>query len=240
MNTQKGGLKLKPEYVSKYEYDHIGFGPYGFGPVLDMINSPSANLQLLTYKSLKGFMIVLTTSSDDSVYLKLKNNKFNEPVTSFILKFAVITKSNNEPVNLFKGVKKMSESKASFFSEAKLQQSIWKKSVIGGHPEICPSIANFSLFAQNDAILLLDCLIAKTILIPELYDIFRFLHEICNNKNAEIGIITMPEIEHSQTLYAYMNSNTVTQAAKEYTISYVYAQVVRLFISINVIHYMAF
>ena len=107
MHKQNGGLKKK--YPEKK----------GFKSVFDMINSASANITLLTYKSLKGFMIRLDVSQEDSEYLTLSGSKFTKPVTSFILKFAVVAKENDTDLPKYKDVEKSSESKNSFFDEAK-------------------------------------------------------------------------------------------------------------------------
>jgi hypothetical protein len=96
MGKQRGGLKLKNSSKK------------GFKAVYDMINSPSGSLKLLTYKSLKGFMIFLTVSDSDSEYLTLNGTQFTKPVTSFILKFAVITPINDDTLPNYKGVEKSS------------------------------------------------------------------------------------------------------------------------------------
>ena len=93
MPKQYGGLKKK--YPEKR----------GFKPVFDMINSPSAVITLLTYKSLKGFMICLDVSEEDSEYLTLSGSKFIKPVTSFILKFAVIAQENDTSLPVYKDAK---------------------------------------------------------------------------------------------------------------------------------------
>jgi len=59
MNLQIGGLKLKDKNKK------------GFLPVFDMINKPTCVLELLTYKSLKGFMISLNISAEETEYLGL-------------------------------------------------------------------------------------------------------------------------------------------------------------------------
>ena len=83
MKVKRGGLKLK------------NINKKGFKALFDMINSASAKINLLTYSSLKGFMIELSVSEQASEYFSLKGNMFVEPVTNYILKFAVITKDND-------------------------------------------------------------------------------------------------------------------------------------------------
>ena len=94
MSKQFGGLKLKNSSKTGFKT--------GFKAVYDMINSPSGTVNLLTYKSLKGFMFVLNVSEADSEYLTLNGTQFTKLVTSFILKFAVITPHNDESLDIYK------------------------------------------------------------------------------------------------------------------------------------------
>ena len=234
MKKQNGGLKLKNS------------GKTGFKPVYDMINSLSGRLDLLTYKSLKGFMISLDVASEDSEYMSLNTNrqKFTKVVTSFILKFAIITLNNDEALPPYKGINKSSESKDSYFDEAKLQQLIWKKSIIGGRPEICPPVANFSLFDNDNSKELLRFLQGKTT--GSSKEIFDYLFD-CVNSNAtyEIGIITMPKVENSTTFGDFIDATNGTHfhgirintEYKNMAYACVGAQIVRLFIDIGVIHF---
>jgi hypothetical protein len=232
MKNQHGGLKLKNP------------SKQGFTPVYDMINSPSGNLNLLTYKSLKGFMISLDVNSEDTEYLTLSGSQFTKPVTSFILKFAVITPDNDETLPSYKTIDKSSESKESYFDEAKLQQRIWKTSIFGGRPEICPPVANFSLFDNNNSKNLLQFLQSKTS--GDTKEIFDYLFNCVNNDSSNgIGVIIMPKVEMSTTfgdfIYKPNGTNfyriTINTEYKNDAYAYVTAQIARLFINIGVIHF---
>ena len=219
---QLGGLKLKDKEKT------------GFTAVYDMINSGSGNVTLLTYQSLKGFMFILNVSEEDSEYLTLNNKqtRFDKPVTSFILKFAVIKPNNDEQLDTYKGIKKSSESRASYFDEAKLQQHIWKKSIQGGRPEICPGVANFSLFDNSNSRDLMTFMRNKTS--DKTKDVFQYLLG-CVNKSAEIGVIVMPNIENSTTFGTFLGSSSRDDRKMAYAL--VAAQICKLFINIGVIHF---
>lgn len=238
MRNQKGGLKLKDPTKQ------------GFKAIYDMINSPSGVLKLLTFSSLKGFIITLDVSPDDSEYLKLTGSKFTEPETSFLLKFAVITPRNNENLGVYKTIDKASESQDSFFEEAKLQQKIWKKSIQGGRPAICPPVANFSLFDNINSKNILQYLINLPVskANADVKDIFNFLFKIINypgNADCGIGVIVMPKVENSDTFGKFRDTAvgqdfkgiTLTDTVKNEGYSCVSAQVVRLFVDIGVIHF---
>jgi len=230
MDRQNGGLKLKNSSKK------------GFQPIIDMINSSSSNLSLLTYKSLKGFMIILDVSEENSEYFGL-NNRFTKPITSYILKFAAITTNNDENLPLFKGIEKSSESKNSFYNEAKLQQEIWKKSIIGSRPEICPPVANFVLFDRNNSKELCDFFQKKTNN-NDVKDIFAYFDNIINNING-LGVIVMPNIVNSTTFSDFISlssgtnfngiiidTNTINEAFANIS-----AQIIRLFVVCGVIHF---
>ncbi len=237
---QFGGLKLKCEKNTQIKR--------GFQPVFDMIDKSDSKLTVLTYESLKGFLISLNTTENDSEYIGLNNGRFSQPVTSFILKFAVITNTNDESLTDYKHVDKSSESELSYFNEAKLQQLIWKKSIAGGRPEICPPVGNFSLFDNANSELLCKRLMHKTSNVTDtnVNDIFKYLYDDVTKDNTHgIGVILMPTVVNSVTFGDFLNlrdgtqfngvtkNNDTTNAAY----SHVTAQIARLFVDVGVIHF---
>ena len=65
MNLQIGGLKLKDKNKK------------GFLPIFDMVNKATCVLEVLTYESLKGFMVSLNISPEETEYLGLSDqNQF--------------------------------------------------------------------------------------------------------------------------------------------------------------------
>lgn len=244
--NQKGGLKLKDPTKT------------GFKAVYDMINSSSCVLKLMTYQSLKGFIITLDVDPSDSEYLNVDmNGRFTDPVTSFLFKIAVITPRNDTELEPFVGPKgtrnKSSESADSYFEEAKLQNTIWKKSIAGGRPEICPPIANFSLFDNNNSKKLLEFLYSKSNN-DDTRAVFQYLIKVNNTvkngkRNNSIGVIIMPKVQ-SMTLDRITQMNIHQQGSDEgkpldeiskekldNAYACVTAQTVRLFIDIGVIHF---
>ena len=245
---QLGGLKLK--HVRKQ----------GFQAVSDMLINSTSKLRILTHSSRKGFLFVLDVPMEHSEYIALHKGKFTKPVTSFILKVAVIKKDNGTYLDAFKGVVKLSESENSYFEEAKLQQNIWIRSIEGGRPAICPSIANFSLFDRTNSINLIWFFKSKVepgIGLDVVYYLLSQLkYDHQTTDQATIGIIVMPNITNSITLDQFWNTNrsdetaaTATAAAADlvglkhkykdeldHVLAQLSAQVVRLFIDIGVVH----
>ncbi len=227
MTIQFGGLKL------------IHPDKTGFMPITDMINSSSSKLSLLTYKSLKGVMITLDVSADDSEYLGLTSKyRFENPVTSFILKFAVIAPQNDTGLPIYNGIDKSSESMESFYEEAKLQQTIWIKSIAGGRPEMCPPVANFSLFNNQNSLSLCQFFQNKTV--GDARNVFDYLFNLIRtNTDYGIGVIIMPKVENSTTFgdLIYAPSANVSKLVKGDAYASVSAKIARLFIEIGVIHF---
>ena len=217
-HLQTGGLYLKN--VNKK----------GFRPILDMIVHPSSTLKNLTYDSLKGFMAVLTVDRENSEYNYLSETSpmtFSKPVTEYLLKIAIITETEKK-IGIIKtvseksaevikekkkeeededGIIKYSETKQSFIEEAKIQQKIWYTSLSNGKDQLCPSIANFSLFSNKNSKRLLNILKNKTNDKVLRHIVFNWLYDaIDHDQSNEIGIITMPLIQKSSTFSSYVES----------------------------------
>jgi hypothetical protein len=233
MNEQTGGLKL------------INIEKRGFTPVYDMAVKDSSIVSLLTASSLKGFMFNLIVDESNSEYLTLNGTQFTSVVTKFILKFVVITGRPNFYLGDYNGVRKSSESINTFFEEAKLQQHIWKKSITGGGPAICPSVANLSMFNWINSARLLSFFFHKTNAIPDTSEAFDFIFNNSNKESRGIGVLVMPTITQSTTLGRFFDlpdnsdfyGKEITDAEKSEAVSNVFAQIVRLFIEIGVIHF---
>ena len=151
MDKQYGGLKWTgPDNPIEEDTDNreITIKNTMFNPVYNMVNRVDTQLSLLTANSLKGFMINLNVTENDTEYKNLdKDGAFTVPVTNFILKFVVFRgTSNPDSLESYNGIHKSFESRQSFFNESKLQQYIWTQSIIYGRPAICPSVANLSMF----------------------------------------------------------------------------------------------
>jgi len=235
MDKQYGGAKLRKDAI----------GSPGFTPVYDMVIHDSSKLSVLTTNSLKGFMINLTVDSTESKYLNLRGMRFTNPVTNFILKFVILRgKEDFTDLDDYKGVYKSFETQESFFEEAKFQQDIWKRSIIGGRPAICPSVANLSMFDTINSANLIWFFLRKVKQEPS-SSVFNFLLNNSKINGRGIGILTMPAITQSTTLHEFSKlpdnsvffGKVVDYKHELYVVSIVFAQIVRLFIEIGVINF---
>jgi hypothetical protein len=241
--SKKGGVKLKTPWVK-----HLDFA---------ILNSPGTTLDVISVSSANGFVIKLTLSNEMySVANGLSSEmRFTVPVMDYALKIFVI---HNEDDTILpraflykadgKQYKKFSMKSQDAIDECSMQQQVWSNSIIGGRPELCPSVINLSLFENNDGkqfLMHLHHLFSANSLVD---DILNYLWNILNitvvntsdNKsfrfNFGLGIITMPLLKNSHPLHSILKSNTRSEESKIQDIAKVIAQLVRLFIFFMVIH----
>jgi len=169
VSNLKGGVKLKPQYRAS---DKIR-------PIIDMLQSPGANLSLLAYTSAKGFVFRLDVQPGNSSYLgfNMNSNKFVDEVLSLCLKLVVIyspdpndpNEGEGEPIADFDNfgypgngfpqmIEKSTESKQSLFDEARYQQQAWKTSIYQNGIEVCPPVCDLALLDTTGSIPFLDLL----------------------------------------------------------------------------------
>jgi hypothetical protein len=221
----KGGAKLIEKNGEKLS---------GFQPVERMISSNSAVISLLTNSSLKGFMYRLNVSEDDTYYngLSERGNRFSKPITDFILKIVIIRKKSDDNLGNCEGIDKASESNMSFFEESKLQMKIWKESISGGFPEICPSVANLALFDNENSINFIECIQKKEIYGSLGYNILGWIVEKLKSPKNKVGVLLMPTVNNSTTFWDF-----IQVPGHDDMVYYLAAQVVRLFIICKTIHF---
>jgi hypothetical protein len=234
MINQRGGLKRKDSAGELNSTDIL----------LQMINSEEATLNFLVNpgSSLKGIIAVLKVKPEHSAYegLNPETGKFNLQVSTFIIKFTITTPSGNRKL-YYDLIKKKSESNNSFLEETMLQQKIWIESILGKKPaiEICPSIGSLLLLNNVNGNKFLR-------LIPD-SDVKSILKGFLSlKKDVErldiyppgLGILLMQNVEHSQTLSS-IPVNYVESDDNNYlrSICILIAQVVRLFVFLQVIHF---
>lgn len=205
----------------------------GFQAVYDMLGSENSTLSILTTSSLKGFMLKLDVVAGEDSY----RTDANIPINSYILKFVVISE-RVAYLEDFEGNRKQSETRTDFIEEAKMQQSISLASIEQLQHEICPSVVNLSIFENKDAEVLLDNLINMYDLpeLKELTDLFKYLKRQLTGTRG-IGILTMPNITGSQTLYTFNNNPRISNEVKINIKAQLAAQVLILFLYLCVIHF---
>jgi hypothetical protein len=222
----KGGLLLTKEALD--------LRLTGFAPFLKMLLSGSAEIKLYTAKSLTGFIFTLNVDESDSVYTNFQRINGGQKITNFIIKIAVI-REQKQPLPKFpvdgEKIYKSSETESSFLTEARLQQTIWIRNITGGKPEFSPSVANFALFNEEQSLNLLKCLGAKRD--PRIMDVIHYLLSIHSLK---LGVLLMPMIDNSVSLFDYVSNSQISDEQKKTAYCHTIANIVKLFIIVNVVH----
>jgi hypothetical protein len=217
----KGGLLLSEKYKSLT----------GFAPVVKMLQSDSATINVLTTRSLKGFMFSLNVNPHDSTYQHFRFINGAKQITTFIIKIVVITDTVIKLPD-FNGIPKSSETKISFLTEAELQQIVWIRNITGGKREFSPSVANFALFDRIQSFNLLKSLGTKGD--RGTMDVIHYLSRI---EPLSLGVLLMPMINNSVSLYTYAVTHQNDDDAQSIAYSNTIANIVKLFIIVNVIHW---
>jgi len=232
MKYIRGGLKLKDETKK------------GFTPVYDMLNRENSLLYDLNMDSRMGFLFTLDVQPENSEYLGIIGNDFTGIITKYVLKFSVLSDEEGDPLeekHPFRFIEKHTDTEQNMFYESKIQMSAWLESIEGGKPEICPSVANFSIFDNKESQSLLHFLINKyentssifTYLLSQIQK-YRRRHPLF-----KIGVITMPIVENSETFYKYSKVNVPTPPVNQLNEAYIYltAQTLRLTLKLNIFHF---
>lgn len=250
MLNLKGGVKLKPKYSASDK----------FKPIIDMLQSPGANLSLLAYTSAKGFVFRLDVQPGNSAYLgyNRQRNAFTDEVLSLCLKLVVVyspdpndpNEGEGEPIDDFDNfgfpgngfdpqIHKSTESKQSLFDEARYQQQAWKTSIIQNGVEVCPPVCNLALLDSQGSIYFLD-----------------FLQNIQNNSqrnkarsdktivylrqqikpNFAIGVLSMHTVVNSVDFFTFTETDDINTPKGLDMYKRLAAQTMRLFLQEKMIH----
>jgi len=229
---KRGGFKL------------INTALRGFEPVYQMMQSQQSRLTILTISSLKGYMLRLNVSPENSLYKELNKSgsRFGDTITNFILKYVVITPQANETLPSYSNIDKESESAESFLTEANLQQYIWLRSIDGGKPAICPPVGNCFLFENNSSLNM--CNYIQTSRNPadgQTKTLFQYFRNILIDPQYGLGILMMPMLSNTVTFYQFLQLNPIRrpyQASMAYfqVAASILAQAIRLLLDIKMLH----
>jgi hypothetical protein len=240
---------------------------HGIKPINDMLDLQKTKVTLLTASSLNGFMFKVDIGNDiiEYPYLDLLpgSQRFSVGVKSFIIKIVVVSTQENDKLyplifnttNIVGDqtiIKKEAVSPDSFEKEAKVQDSIWIKSVSGSRPAICPSVAYASILTDDVSDQLLGKLQERLNPNDNFYEnvtISYLAHAIYNKRQKsyypqrKLGILLMPTIPNARTFYRFRRDNpnqpTTPEVVPEVVrdvIANILAQIVRIFIESKIIH----
>ena len=240
-------------------------------PIIDMLNSAGASLSLIAYTSAKGFIFNLDVTEGNSAYLGYSRsaNTFTEEVRSICLKLVVIYNDPTDPNDPELGadiplakfrnfgydpnpdigngfdemIDKTTESKKTFFDEAKNQQQAWRTSIVNNPIQVCPAICNLSLLDNGGSRIFLN-LMKKVIITSISSDknkersnqTIQYLLNQITNPSYSIGLLAMHTVKNSTSFEDFIMTHEIdTDEGADMYIKLV-AQTIRLFLQEKMIH----
>ena len=254
ISNLKGGVKLKEKYRAD---DKII-------PIIDMLQSPGANLSLIAYTSAKGFVFRLDVKSGNSAYLGFnsQSNAFTDEVLSLCLKLVVVYSPDpndpnvgeGEPIDNFtnfgypgngfgRKIDKSTESKQSLFDEARYQQQAWKTSIYQNGIEVCPPVCDLALLdvmASKSFLTLLENIV-KTNSNSSLKNKARSLQTISYLRRQvrpkfSIGVLSMHTVVNSLPFHDFTDQYDINTPEGLDMYKRLAAQTMRLFLQEQMIH----
>jgi hypothetical protein len=221
----------------------------GFQPMLDMIESPNSTFSVLSYESMYGFVFTLNLDGhpEDAEYIGRVGSRFNKPIVNYIIKFSFLRTIPPIPFpyvplpsfTLEHHIPKQSVKVNRFLQEAEIQQKTWLNSISGGRSAICPPIVNFSLFHKDEAINLLILIYRRysASLTLRTNQVLSYIWTVLVNiADCELGVISMPLISGSTTLYSFVHDPHTSDEERIDVYSQLLAKALRMFIDIGILH----
>ena len=200
--------------------------------MFDMLKK-AKTFMLLSGDSSYGFVCEFTVDEEDSEYTTMNG----ESIKTFILKL-VVTSSDKRKLFSYKSKEKGTETSKTFITEARMQHAIWVNSIEYGNTEICPDVIDALLLDNTNSINLIKHLTLINTKEDEddedknISDMLTYLDYTFKSIFYGIGLIIMPKVMDSVTLFSYMESYRTNPIVY----SNIIAQIVRLFIINGIIH----
>ena len=218
--------------------------------ILDMLDNSTAKLKILFDKSKFGFILELTVDEEDSEYTTMDG----EPIITFILKLVIISPNQEEGYNYENkktrtDMRKITETEQTFTTESTTQHNIWFESMVQSRHELCPDVIDAVLLNNELSQRLITFLQVNeshkkdeveydleddvedekvSSMLGYFDDFFKLESKIFHG----IGLMVMPKVMNSVTFNSYLDNfpRNVT------VYSNIISQIVRLFITLGIIH----
>jgi len=210
-----------------------------------MINTQGADLEVISYSSLSGFILKLDVPRNP------KNTNlyhFNEkPVYSIIFKLALISETPlyNYYTNIYgKEYRKKKEKKQDYTKEYEIQNKIYLDTLNLNRINICPSVIDLNFLNRRSATKFINSLNAiidddddddddddKN----EAVNIFNFLKDQLKADNIELGVITMEFVNYRE--YVLLNDRHLNDETYEKNCLYALAEIIVSIMIFKIINY---
>ena len=233
--TFKGGLRQKNPEISSFQ------------AVMNMLNTTGAQITLVSYTSIAGFIFKLEILKDDPETVEFyglneKTHALTVPIHCLIIKFALISWIDSLPniqiTGDTQGYSKECMELSKFKIEAKSQQEIFLKTISPSGNPICPAIVDFSHFDKESAKTFLNKCKALTTTDTKAEEVFNYIIRVIGiNKFTHLGMITMEIADGYIELSKIPNTTSDEQKIKDKMMIYSIAQIIILFVKLKIINY---
>ena len=231
----KGGLRQKNPEISSFQ------------AVMNMLNTSGAQITLVSYTSLTGFIFKLEILKDDPEKVEFyglneKTRRLTVPIHCLIIKFALLSSIDYLPniqiTGETQGYSKECIELSKYKIEAKSQQEIFIKTLSPSGNPICPAIVDFSHFDKESAKTFLNKCTALTKTDTKAEEVFNYIIRVITKKNyTHLGMITMEIADDYIELSKIPNTTIDEQKIKDKMMIYSIAQIIILFVKLKIINY---
>jgi hypothetical protein len=173
-----GGLRKKDNNITSFQ------------AVYNMLRNDTAEVKVISYKSLSGMIFTVNIKNDPQFVEYLDGKEID--VYSIALKFVIISETWQESLSIMVDTerneyKKIAETLPDFSKEAQTQSIIFEKSE---NDPICPSVLDLSFFEYDFGREIIDLLLKKTKHTNTKLSLEWLLKRL-NNEKHKLGMITM-------------------------------------------------
>ena len=231
----KGGLRQKNPEISSFQ------------AVMKMLNTTGAQITLVSYTSLTGFIFKLEILKDDPQNIEFyglneKTHALTVPIHCLIIKFALLSSIDYLPdiqiTGDIQGYSKECIELSKYKIEAKSQQEIFLKTISPSGNPICPSIVDFSYFDKESAKTFLNKCKSLTTADTKAEEVFNYIIRVIAIKNyTNLGMITMELADGYIELSKIPNTTIDEQKIKNKMMVYSISQIIILFVKLKIINY---
>ena len=233
-------LKKRPSEYSDGDYGSSTFKTTRtYYDKLSNILEKTGKLELVSASSLTGFIFKITTNESKSYIMKIVVLAPNDTDKRITLTNCA------QSVNSLKYRTKLTETEDDFRYESQIQEYIYKNSKTGSRSPLCPKV-EYAVIYKNDISKLFLTLLSdignsnsSTEIKSAIACLLYYFNNEFYNENGpyffRLGIILMNEIPNSVTFYEFTHNNNNSENDIAY--SYIYYQLIYLFLIIGVINF---
>ena len=216
--------------------------------VLSMMINPKSEISIISDASLKGFIFkisLLDPTLEDFVFYTFQGTRITKPVDSIIIKLAIVDTyevpiddyTSDDLGDSYNFIKhKYTDSIDDYFNEAKIQQKIYRYSIVPNAIAIDLSVITLMFLARTEAISFLNIMnnMTKPSRGKQVTSIKKYIISQITSRR-KLGIIAM-EIAQNNSREPYKTYRKIPKPDKPVIAPIIIAQLIRLFCQLKIIN----